>query len=361
MNAPMQGMRGTEQWQGSVPLVCPDCRTSLIAEAARLRCPQCKQQWPVVDGVPHFVSEDQYWGEIDQEEMVRINQQIRHAPWRDVLRQHPSPQVRAASSMMMNPDRANWHLLLPLPRAATVLDIGAGSGAIAHAMANCYGRVIAIEPVVERIEFMRQRFRQEGLNNVTLVRGDVGRIPLPPGSVDLAILNGVLEWIPWSVTDGRPRDVQLAALRTIREMLRPGGFLCVGIENRWMIEYFIGANDPHADIPYVTILPRFLADAYARWRTGQPYRNYLYSAGGYRRLMEEAGFSDVEIYCAWPSYNHPRFIIPFDEKVFAYFCERFDSVSSSRKRRWARRLLRLLKIDKHLVYSFFIIGRHPEH
>jgi SAM-dependent methyltransferase len=344
----------------SVAFACPGCRTLLIRETAGLHCPRCAHRWPVVEGVPHFVSDDQYWGEIDQEEMVRINRQIRHAPWKEVLRQHPSPQVRKAASMMINPDRANWHLLLPLPRTGTVLDIGAGSGAIAHAMANCYGHVIAIEPVIERIEFMQQRFRQEGLNNVTLVRGDAGRIPLPPGSVDLAILNGVLEWIPWSVTDGRPRDVQLAALRNVREVLRAGGFLCIGIENRWMIEYFMGGNDPHADIPWVTILPRFLADAYARWRTGQPYRNYLYSVGGYRRLMEEAGFSDVEVYCALPSYNHPRFIIPFDEGVFAYFREHF-AVRSSRKRRWALRLLRLLKIDKHLVYSFFIIARNREH
>jgi SAM-dependent methyltransferase len=313
-----------------------------------------------VDGVPHFVSQDRYWGEIDQEVMVGINQQIQHSPWREVLLKHPSPQVRAASLMMTNPDRANWHLLLPLAQSSTVLDIGAGSGAIAQVMAGCYRHVIALEPVMERIEFMKHRFRQEGLSNITLVRSDVGRLPLPPRSVDLAILNGVLEWIPWSLTDGRPRDVQVSALRTIREVLRPGGFLCVGIENRWMIDYFMGANDPHADIPYVTILPRFLADVYARWRTGQPYRNYLYSAGGYRRLMEEAGFADIEVYCALPSYNHPRFIIPFDDRVFAYFCEHFDSVSSSRKRRWALRLLRLLGIDKYLVYSFFIIARHPQ-
>lgn len=342
---------------GDVTFACPTCRMPLVQEADRLCCNQCGGRWPLVEGIPHFVSEDQYWGEIDQEEMRKINHQMQSTPWREVLRQHPSAQVQTASVMMMNLDRANWYLFLPLPRESTVLDIGAGSGAITHAMACFYDHVIAIEPVIERVEFMKQRFRQEGLSNVTLVRSHVGKLPILSQSIDLAILNGVLEWIPWSITQGRPREVQLQALQTIHEVLRPGGFVCVGIENRWTLNLLAGAKDPHADIPYVTILPRFLADVYACWKTGQPYRNYLYSAGGYRRLLKQAGFSQVQIYCALPTYNYPKFIIPFDDELFSHFREHFDSHQTGLLRRLVLDALRLVGLDKYLVYSFFVIGR----
>ncbi len=113
--------------------------------------------------VSHFGSEHPCWGEVGQEEMRRINRQVQVAPWRAVLEHADSQSVRQAAAMMMNLDRANWRLFLPLQRASTVLDIGAGSGTIAHAMACSYDHVIAIEPVDERVEFMKHRFRQEGL------------------------------------------------------------------------------------------------------------------------------------------------------------------------------------------------------
>jgi SAM-dependent methyltransferase len=322
-----------------------------------IRCERCGEAWPVIEGVPNFISEAPYWGEIDQDRMIEINERIRNRPWRNVLMEDSSEQVMKAAKMMMNPDRANWHMLLPLGKESIVLDIGAGSGAITETMASSYHHVIAVEPVKERITFMQERFRQDGLHNVTLIRSGVTKLPLLPRSVDLAILNGVLEWIPWSVEEGNPRDIQIQALRRLYDLLRPGGFLCVGIENRWNLGYFAGGNDPHADIPYVTILPRFLADWYARRKTGRPYRNYLYSAFGYRKLFRAAGFSDAQVYCAIPSYNYPSFIVPFDRPTYSYYQRQFNTYETSRKRRLVLGLLRAFGLDKHLVYSFFIIGR----
>jgi hypothetical protein len=47
---------------GSECLVCPNCEVPLGPAADKLDCPSCGQHWPVVDGVPHFVSEFPYWG-----------------------------------------------------------------------------------------------------------------------------------------------------------------------------------------------------------------------------------------------------------------------------------------------------------
>ncbi len=93
----------------------------------------------------------------------------------------------------------------------------------------------------------------------------------------------------------------------------------MGIENRLCPGYFRGYPDPHCGLPFVTILPRPLAHWYARRRGQNGYRNYLYSSRGYRKLLRQAGFSQVEIYLALPSYNHPRALIPLDSKIFSYY------------------------------------------
>jgi SAM-dependent methyltransferase len=264
--------------------------------------------------------------------------------------------VRDAAGLIINLDRANWFLGVPVPRDAVVLDIGAGTGALAHSLALYYSHVIAVEPVLEHITFMRHRFLQEKIDNVTLVRSQADMIPLPSQSVDLAIVNGVLEWIPSSIAGKNPRDLQLAALQTIHEILRPGGFVCIGIKNRWCIDFWLGANDPNADIPYVTLLPRFLADRYSQRKLGTPYRNYLYSIHGYRRLLQDAGFSQPRFFCAIPSYNDPAFIIPFDDTVLSYYHKHFGTSYGHAIRRALVRSFRFIGLDKYTTNSFFIIA-----
>jgi hypothetical protein len=170
-------------------------------------------------------------------------------------------------------------------------------------------------------------------------------------------MNGVLEWIPVG-RSGDPQMLQQTALTKAFELLRPGGCLYVGIENRLPISYFIGAPDPHCGLPFVTVLPRPAADWYAR-RKGHTdgYRNYLYSVGGYQKLLMNAGFSTVEPYLALPSYNVPRFFMPLNENVFSYFSHNFDSVRSGRLGQTGHSVLARLRLLKYVQNSFALIAR----
>lgn len=47
-----------------------------------------------------------------------------------------------------------------------------------------------------RVEFMRQRFEQDGVANVQLIMSSFAQMPFPESFFDLIVLNGVLEWLP---------------------------------------------------------------------------------------------------------------------------------------------------------------------
>lgn len=53
-------------------LVCPLCKVALWQSPDRVACAQCEQQWPVVDGIPHLVSDFRYWGEVPLEFFQRF-------------------------------------------------------------------------------------------------------------------------------------------------------------------------------------------------------------------------------------------------------------------------------------------------
>ena len=336
-------------------LVCPDCGGPLDRAADKLDCPSCRQDWPIVDGIPHFVSEFPYWGEVPQEQMREVNRLAQTGNWKNVLTESPEPSVQSASTMILNLARANWHYLLDLSPDSRVLDLGAGTGTTSHALAMHYREVVALEPVLERVQFMQQRFAQENLSNVRLVRSSLWTLPFAPESFDLVAMNGVLEWVA-EERAGDPGEVQESALRNAFRLLRPGGYLYVGIENRFSPGYFIGYPDPHAHIPFVTVLPRPLAHWYARKKGLKGYRNYLYSSAGYRKLLSRAGFTRCEFYLAIPSYNHPRFLVPLAGNGFSYYSRNFNHVHARGIRRLLHALLLRLGVLKYFEYSFVILA-----
>jgi hypothetical protein len=182
--------------------------------------------------------------------------------------------------------------------------------------------------------------------------------------MDLVVMNGVLEW----VAEGRAGDpgaLQEAALRKVVGLLRPGGYLYLGIENRMCAGGFMGYPDPHCGLPFVTILPRPLAQWYARRKGASGYRNYLYSSRGYRKLLKKAGFTRLEFYVAAPSYNHPRFFIPLEGNVFSHYVRASGGVrndwhrygSRKRFRKMMHDLLLNLGLLKYLEYSFVILAK----
>ena len=113
---------------------------------------------------------------------------------------------------------ANPHMIAPIVRGETVLDIGCGAGTdllLAARRVGPSGHAIGIDMT----ETMRDRARASalaaGLANVEVLRADATALPLPDASVDVVISNGVLNLVP-------EKD---KAFAEIRRVLRPGGRL----------------------------------------------------------------------------------------------------------------------------------------
>lgn len=343
--------------EGPLTIVCPTCHQQLCqTERTTIRCSGCNIDWQIDQGVPSFITNDVYWGEpgITRDILRDVIARMDQSSWHELLGKHSVPEVQKTYHFISDLERARWHSLANLTPDSVALDLGAGMGAITHALSRSYKHIYAVEQVRERVQFTRKRLQQDGINNVSVIHSDVDHLPFSPSSFDLIVLNGVLEWLPFSKPSMNPRSAQLYYLEELRRLLKPGGAIYVGIENRYYYAQFLGGRDPHINLRFVTILPRLLAHLYCRLKIGDSYRPYLYSTAGYRSLLGEAGYANINIYSALPSYNDPKHLISMNIHSRAFvglFWNSKRSISCLLKH-----ILVRLNLLKHMGYAYAIFA-----
>lgn len=102
----------------------------------------------------------------------------------------------------------------------TILDLGCGAGidsVIAARRTGPAGRVIALDFLPEMLERTAEAAADAGLDNIEPLEGEMEGIPLPDGSVDHVISNGVINL--------SPRKARVLA--ECARVLKPGGKFCV--------------------------------------------------------------------------------------------------------------------------------------
>src|SRR5438552_14719685 len=213
-------------------LRCLNCGGPVDVGAEQCVCRGCGSTWPISNGTPRFFqAPDHYWGEVDRNQAIELVEAARGGSWIEAIRTRFA-EIDNMRLGLLDLQRASWAPMLGLDEQSTVLDIGSGYGAITHSLSRYAGKVYSVEAVSERIDFTRERLRQEQISNVVLVQASATALPLAENSFDLVVVNGVLEWVgEWDLTVD-PRTVQINFLRKICSLLKNDGVLLVGIENR---------------------------------------------------------------------------------------------------------------------------------
>jgi ubiquinone/menaquinone biosynthesis C-methylase UbiE len=87
----------------------------------------------------------------------------------------------------------------PLPSGATVIDIGSGAGMdclLAGRRVGPSGSVTGIDMTDEMLDRARSGSAEAGLRQVRFEKGDISRIPIASGTVEVVISNGVFNLTP---------------------------------------------------------------------------------------------------------------------------------------------------------------------
>ncbi len=291
---------------------CVKCRHPIKVIEEQNNCVKCGQDLRKEGEIYLHSKSNHYYSDLDEDTMKFLVENSRKNGWRKTINEFFENKPFLLR-IIADETRADWHYLMPLDKNSMALDIGAGWGTITLPLARNIGHVVALDGTLDRLEFLLERAKQEKINNLTVIHADIFDHPLQENQFDLVSFNGVLEWLGVG-SEGDPRDIQLKALKIAYNLLKPGGFLYVGIENATGFKYLIGEPDDHTSIKYISYLDRESANQLSLSQNGAEYRTYTYSKEGYQRLLSEVGFKDTEFLYPYPNYKMIESIHNTDEK-----------------------------------------------
>ena len=189
----------------------------------------------------------------------------------------------------------NWY---PLKKTDSVLEIGAGCGAITGMLCQKAGKVTSVELSRRRAEINFARNSEK--ENLTIMVGNLNDMTFPE-SFDYVVVNGVLEYA-MSFTEGEtPYET---FLQEMGGYLKPEGKLLIAIENRLGLKYFAGAPEDHTDIHFFGI-------------DGYPGNHSVrtFSKEELGELLKNSGFPFLHFYYPYPDYKFPTEIFT-DESLY---------------------------------------------
>lgn len=189
--------------------------------------------------------------------------------------------------------RENIVSWMPFTKEDSVLEVGAGCGAVTGALAQKAGKVTCVELSRRRSRINALRHRDCG--NVQILVGNFQDIEKNlPEKYDYITLIGVFEYAKGYIQAESPYEEFLR--RTARH-LKPGGRLVIAIENRLGLKYWAGCREDHTGHYF---------EGLENYDSLTPVRTF--SKPELERLFANAGFTRYRFYYPYPDYKFPMAI-----------------------------------------------------
>ena len=220
-----------------------------------------------------------------EEEILRIAQSGENVL--DVLRK----DNRWPLLYHLSPQRRNLLEWYPFVPEASLMEIGAGCGALTGLFCEKVRRVVAVEMSKRRAEIIEARHGH--YDHLQIMVGNIQRMSLH-GPFDYVTIIGVLEYAGCYI---RSQDPYGDFLQSVGDLLQPAGTLILAIENQYGLKYWGGAREDHTGQFFDGL-------------EGYPHSGDImtFSKRELIALLNHAGFKKISFYYPYPDYKLPSVI-----------------------------------------------------
>lgn len=197
---------------------------------------------------------------------------------------------------------------MEISKTESILEIGAGCGAITGALAQRAKDVTCIE--LSKRRSMINAYKNSANNNIEIYVGNYADVKLER-KYDVVTLIGVFEYSNYYINGEKPYH---AMLLDVYKKLKDGGRLYIAIENRLGAKYFSGCKEDHGNNEFEGI-------------EGYPFsvKAKTFSYYELTNMFEECEIKNYKFYYPYPDYKFPTQIfsedyLPKQETILPVAC-----------------------------------------
>ena len=205
-------------------------------------------------------------------------------------------------------EKSNWAVLyhlseirshviewVPITKEDSVLEIGAGCGALTTILSEKSKKVTCIELSKKRSLINANRNKDK--DNIEILVGNFQDIEISE-KYDYITLIGVFEYAKSYINSERPYE---KFLEIIKKYLKPNGKIIIAIENKLGLKYWAGCKEDHTGLYFEGL------EGYPKTDVVRTFsKNEIYE------LLKESGFKNNEFYYPYPDYKLPNAIYSDD-------------------------------------------------
>lgn len=186
--------------------------------------------------------------------------------------------------------RGNIVDFIPFTKNDSVLEIGAGCGAITGTLAKKAGKVDCIE--LSRARSLVNAERHKQMDNIVIKVGNFQDIEEKINEkYDYITLIGVLEYAAKYISSGNPyKDF----IKKIKRHLNKNGKIILAIENKYGLKYWAGCKEDHLGT-YFSGIEGYVDSDEVR----------TFSKNELKKIFSDCDMNNIEFYYPYPDYKFP--------------------------------------------------------
>jgi SAM-dependent methyltransferase len=226
----------------------------------------------------------------------------------------------------------------------TALDVGCRYGAFTFNLAKELNKVIGID--VDANIIKETKVKAESFKNLEIREESILKTKFKDNQFDLIVLEGVLEWVGCSNPHKSQIECQVQAIQECFRILKTGGLVYVGIENRFYPYHWF--KDPHGYTPFTAILPKSISIVLYQHLKNEYYGQNVMSYWGYQKYFKKV-FDKYQILIPLPTYKYLFKVSTFKGKELRYKIKEVLKNKSIKKSH--KIMIKLLQITSYFWLS----------
>ncbi|KPK02988.1 MAG: hypothetical protein AMK71_00300 [Nitrospira bacterium SG8_35_4] len=200
---------------------------------------------------------------------------------------------------------AIWKLMLEFKPHGNALIIGAEWSSVYFSLAENFNNVVVWDIDSIRLSILNFATERLNLHNISFHSQNFEDLPQMQHDYDLIVLGNSLTWLPEYFKDS-PSKVQNKIMLMMRKLLKNNGQCLIQSENRFAYDKWKGGKSTFNELPFITLLPRTIANLYSKIAINKTYRMYSHSLRQISKMTRKIGFSVQETYFLYPDQKNPQ-------------------------------------------------------